>query len=117
MLNVSIYQHLKGEEMKADLKDFFQTAAIQADKDGVDAGDEQQLINWIRFNCNYSEDHLFFLVLLIGSALADIQAQAQGFKHEVHRALESAKAAFEDEKIQSARAAAIAAFEDERKRS
>lgn len=65
-------------------------AAFDAD---IEAGNEAQLVAWIRANCHYRADSEYFLVLLIGSSLADLQAQAQGFPHEVARAYTAAKAA------------------------
>lgn len=69
------------------------SAAKAAFDAGVDAGDQEQLVAWIRANCRYRVDTEFFLVLLIGSELADLRAQAMGYEHEVARAYAAAKAA------------------------
>lgn len=67
-------------------------AAKTAFEAGIDAGDQDQLVAWIRGNCRYRVGAEYFMVLLIGSALADLQAQAQGWPNEVARAFAAAKA-------------------------
>jgi hypothetical protein len=74
---------------KLDL--LYRAAAAAAYKDGVSAGDPAALREWIESHCSYNADQMFFLVLGIGTELADIEAQAQGYDNEVHRAFESAK--------------------------
>lgn len=69
-----------------NLKTLYRLAANNAYNDGIDAGNEIQLVSWIRENCRYDKDKEFFLVLGIGSELADIQARSLGYKNEVDRA-------------------------------
>jgi len=69
-----------------NLKELYNQAARKAFTDGVDAGSESALVAWIWSNCNYRPDTEYFLVLGIGCALADLQAQEKGFKNEVQRA-------------------------------
>jgi len=73
-----------------NLEQIYKQAAIAAKKDNIDPGDEDMLISWIENNCKYDSEHLFFIVLGIGSELADLLAQEKGFKNEVHRAFEHA---------------------------
>jgi len=68
------------------LKDLYKQAAQKALDDGIDAGNEKQLVAWIWNNCNFRTECLFFLVLGIGCELADLQAQAEGFENDVVRA-------------------------------
>ena len=75
-----------------DLKALYKSAAEQANKDGIDSGNEDDLVQWIWANCKYHPDNEWYLLLGIGSALADLQAQAEGYKNDVHRAFEIAKA-------------------------
>lgn len=67
-------------------------AAKTAFEAGIDAGDQDQLVAWIRGNCRYRVGTEYFMVFLIGSALADLQAQAQGYPNEVARAFDAASA-------------------------
>lgn len=69
-----------------DIKAMYRDAAQVAYNDGVDPADDEQLAEWINNNCQYREETLFFLVLGIGSELADIQAQAEGFKDQGDKA-------------------------------
>jgi len=71
-----------------ELDELYETAARQANKDGIKADNEKYLLNWIRLNCKYDSDNEFFLVLGIGCALANIQAKEEGFDNEVHRVFE-----------------------------
>jgi len=75
----------------ASLKQKYNLAARQAFFDGIDAGHEKELIGWIRNKCTYAEKQEFYIVLGVGSELADMQARAQGYESEVHRAFEVAK--------------------------
>lgn len=71
----------------SDLRERYQAAAQKAFADGVGAGDQEQLAQWIRANCRYdAQNNEFYLVLGIGCALADLRAQEQGYENEVHRA-------------------------------
>ena len=74
----------------ASLEDIYRQAAVEAYRQGVSAGNESHLVEWIRANCSYREDTEFFLVLGIGCELADIEARAKGFESEAHRAYEAA---------------------------
>ena len=74
-----------------DLQHLYKEAAMQADKDGVYAGSEMQLVKWIWANCTFPLECLFYLVLGIGSELADLQARRYGYKHDVERAFVAAK--------------------------
>ena len=74
----------KGDKMT--LKQLYKQAAQKAFTDGIDAGDQSALVAWIRSNCNYRPETEYFLLLGIGCNLADLQAQAKGFKNDVHRA-------------------------------
>ena len=76
--------------MKKDLTEIYAAAAQKAHNDGITAGDEPALVDWICANCRFDEDKLFFLVLGIGCALADIEAQKEGFENGVHRAFHHA---------------------------
>lgn len=73
------------------LKTIVKSAAKSAYDAGISAGNQDQLVAWIRANCRYRSDSEFFLVLLIGSDLADLQAQAEGYPHEVARAYAAAE--------------------------
>ena len=68
------------------LIELYHRAAIKANEDKIDAGNENQLVSWIQNNCKYDQVNEFFLVLGIGSELADIQAKNQGHHDEVDRA-------------------------------
>jgi len=57
------------------LSDMYNEAAIQANIDGISAGDEQNLTLWIKANCKYKLENEYFLVLGIGCALAEIQGK------------------------------------------
>jgi len=72
------------------LSEIYKAAAEKAYIDGIPAGDEGRLIDWIFANCRFDEDKLFFLVLGIGCELADIEARAEGFENGVHKAFNSA---------------------------
>lgn len=78
--------------MDETLSNMYHKAAIRAINDNVDAGNENQLISWIRQNCTYDPGMEFFLVLGIGADLADIQARQAGFKNEVDRCFSVATA-------------------------
>lgn len=73
------------------LREIYRAAAHAAHADGVDPGNEEKLVAWIRGNCRYEYDKEFFLVLGIGCELADIRAREQGFQSEVHRAFSQAE--------------------------
>lgn len=73
-----------------DLKQLYKIAAQQAFNDKVDAGNESALVAWIQAKCKYEKKNEFYLVLGIGCELADLQAQKQSYKNEVHRAFEIA---------------------------
>lgn len=79
----------EGEKM--NLSEAYKTAARAASEDGIDAGNEPQLIEWIRRNCKYRPETEFFLVLGIGCELANMQSQQRGYKSNVHEAYELAK--------------------------
>ena len=68
------------------LKELYKLAAGTANKQGIMPGNQTALVQWIRANCNYRPDTEYFLVLGIGCELADIQARAQGYNNDVHRA-------------------------------
>ena len=72
------------------LGELYAQAAQKAFDDGIDAGDQDQLVQWIQANCSYDPDNEFFLVLGIGSALADLQSQSKGYKHQVDEAYSKA---------------------------
>jgi hypothetical protein len=76
--------------MKNDLNTIYKQAAQKAHTDGIAAGDEAKLVEWICSNCRFDEDKLFFLVLGIGCELADIEARKEGFENGVHKAFNSA---------------------------
>lgn len=65
--------------------DIINAAARAAYDAGIRADDEAELIAWIGEHCRYRPDQEFFLVLLIGAELADIDARATGFKSQVDR--------------------------------
>ena len=69
----------------------YKLCAKQALIDKVDAGNEIKLVKWIRTNCQYDNEYEFFLVLGIGSELADLHAQIRGYDNEVHRVFEMIK--------------------------
>ena len=73
-----------------ELKDIYKVAAKIAFEEGIDAGDETMVLEWIRKTCSYRPDTEFFLVLGIGAELADLEAQKQGYDSEAHRAFEYA---------------------------
>jgi hypothetical protein len=72
------------------LGELYAQAAQKAFDDGIDAGDQDQLVQWIQSNCSYDPNNEFFLVLGIGSALADLQSQSKGYKHQVDEAYSKA---------------------------
>lgn len=76
--------------MKKDLNQIYKAAAEKAHVDGILAGDEGKLIDWIYANCRFDDDKLFFLVLGIGCELADIEARGAGFENGVHQAFNNA---------------------------
>lgn len=53
-----------------DLNEIYRKAAAAAQEDGIDAGDQDQLVGWIRANCKYRPGTEWFLVLGIGCELA-----------------------------------------------
>ena len=74
-----------------NLDAIYKAAAAKAFQDNIDPGNQDQLVGWIRSNCKYDLDNEFFLVLGIGSELADIRARKDGYESEVHRAYEFAR--------------------------
>lgn len=78
--------------MCQSIKERINAAAQAAFDAGVDAGNETALIAWIRENCNYRPGTEFFLVFLIGCALADKQSQSRGFDGAAHEAFDLAQA-------------------------
>jgi len=83
--------HLYGAvKKKPDLADIYNAAAAKAHKDGIGAGNEPELVRWIYQNCRFDDDKLFFLVLGIGCALADIEARERGYENGIHEAFHNA---------------------------
>jgi hypothetical protein len=80
-------------EETMNLREKYKAAARKAFFDGIDAGNEGQLIAWIRGNCGYHDRHEFYLVLGIGCELAKIQSRERGYNDNVHEAYELAKKA------------------------
>ena len=68
-----------------DLNKMYKAAGQKAFNDGIDPGNENDLINWINQNCSFDPDKLFFLVLGVGSELADISSQSKGFDNQTHK--------------------------------
>ena len=68
-----------------ELKQIYKAAANKAFEDNIDPGNEPQLIAWIENNCSFDREYLFFLVLGIGAELADLQAQHEGYEHQVDK--------------------------------
>jgi hypothetical protein len=66
-----------------ELKEIYKAAAQKAMTDKINPGNEQDLIKWIYQNCSFDEGNLFFLVLGIGSELADLIAQKNGYDNQV----------------------------------
>lgn len=81
----------KIERQTNELSAAYHRAAERANADGIDAADETSLVQWIRNFCSYRPDTEYFLVLGIGSELADIQAQEAGYKNEVDRTVSKIK--------------------------
>lgn len=62
--------------------------AQAAHKDGIaSTGD---VVTWVRANVKYTPEQEFFLCFLVTAHLADIEAQAEGYKSQAHRAAERA---------------------------
>ena len=70
---------------RRDLNEIYKAAAQKAFEDGIDPGNENQLIDWLEKNCNFNPDYLFFLILGVGSELADIIAQHEGYADQVDK--------------------------------
>jgi hypothetical protein len=79
--------------MKKELVEVYRAAAKVAQEKGISASDEDALLRWIRQSCRYPKEVEFFVVLGIGSELADLEAQSQGYKNEVDRAFQAAQGA------------------------
>lgn len=79
----------KREEEK--LSRMYREAALKAHEQGVRADNEDALLAWIRENVRYRTDTEFFLFLGIGSALADIEAQKEGYANQAERAYDIAR--------------------------
>jgi hypothetical protein len=84
------YEHLYSLKNKPDLADIYKAAAAKAHTDGVFAGNEPALVEWIYQNCRFDDDKLFFLVLGIGCELADIEAREHGYDNGAHEAFDHA---------------------------
>jgi hypothetical protein len=69
---------------------YFRAAEV-ARSDGIRSGNEVALLNWIRRNVRYDAKNEFYLFLGIGSALADLEAQAEGYANQAERAYKLAK--------------------------
>ena len=65
------------------LKEIYRQAALKAVEDGI-FPDEADLVPWIKANCSFDPDNLFFLVLGIGAEIGDILTQRKGFRNQVH---------------------------------
>jgi hypothetical protein len=65
------------------LKEMYQAAAKKAMDENIKTASE--LIAWIQQNCNYDNDKEFFLVLGIGSELADLRAKKAGYKDQIEQ--------------------------------
>jgi len=67
------------------LKLTYKLAAQAAYAAGESADNQEKLTSWIRANCKYRPDTEIYLVLGVGSALADIEAQAQEYLGQIDR--------------------------------
>ncbi len=74
------------------LAELYAIGAQRAMADGIDPADQDSLVDWIRRNCDYREGTEFFIVLGIGAALADLRAQAEGYKDQFDRAIQQIRA-------------------------
>jgi len=74
-----------------ELKELIQNAALAAREEGIDHGNKEQLVAWIRSNCNYRPDTEFFVYFLVCAEMADLSVQAEGYKNQFHRAAVLAK--------------------------
>lgn len=75
---------------KDDLSEKYEEIARAAHRDGVRASDEADLLVWIRAIVKYRPDTEFFIFLGVAAALADIEAQKQGYKNQAERAYDLA---------------------------
>jgi hypothetical protein len=69
----------------SNLKDIYQAAARAALSDGESTNNQESLVLWIRDNCTYKTDNEYFVVLGIGTEMADLAAKAEGYTSEVDR--------------------------------
>ena len=76
---------IKSGQTRQRLESLYAQAAEKAYQDGVDPGNEDELVQWINTNCSFDPDNLFFLVLGIGSALADLIATGEGYQNQVDK--------------------------------
>ena len=76
---------IKSGQTQQCLESLYAQAAEKAYQDGVDPGNEDELVQWINTNCSFDPDNLFFLVLGIGSALADLIATGEGYQNQVDK--------------------------------
>lgn len=78
------------------LDDLYQNAAnlCLAKNLPIDDSPNGPIAAWARANCTYRPETEFFIVLGICGAMADKQAQAQGFESSSHRAAAIASAKF-----------------------
>ena len=68
--------------MENKLEEMYKLAAQKAFEDDIDPGNETQLNQWIWDNCKFPIECMFYLVLGIGSELADIRAREKGYTNQ-----------------------------------
>jgi hypothetical protein len=73
-----------------ELEGKYEEIASAAHHDGVKASDEADLLVWIRARVKYRPDTEFFIFLGVGAALADLEAQEEGYKNQAERAYDLA---------------------------
>ena len=71
-----------------DVKQTIKEAALKALHDNLRAGgNEARLVRWLRANYKYRPGAEFYLELLIGVELADLESNCLGYTSEVERVL------------------------------
>jgi hypothetical protein len=74
------------------LDELYNRAASAARSEGIPVDDTPHgpLALWVRRNCAYRTDTEFFIVLGIAGAMADLEAQGQGYINAADRAARKA---------------------------
>jgi len=70
------------------LASLFRQAALICQESGIpnDSKPNGAISQWVRANCHYRPETEFFIVLGISCALADLDAQAEGFENNLAKA-------------------------------